>query len=43
MAQHPREETRMKRSLLFMLVSVMTVCGVGVTHGKECQSVNFPE
>jgi hypothetical protein len=32
----------MKRSLLFMLVSVMTVCGVGVTHGKECKSVNFP-
>jgi len=33
----------MKRSLLFMLVSVMTVCGVGVTHGQECQSVNFSE
>ena len=33
----------MKRSLLFVLVSVMTVCGVGVAHGKECQGINFPE
>lgn len=33
----------MKRSLLFVLVSVMTACGVGVAHGKECKGVNFPE
>jgi hypothetical protein len=33
----------MKRSLLFMLISVMTVCSVGVAHGKECQGINFPE
>jgi hypothetical protein len=33
----------MKRKLLFMLVSMMTAFGVGVTHGKECKSVNFPE
>ena len=33
----------MKRSLLFVLVSVMTAFGVGVAHGKECQGVNFPE
>ena len=31
----------MKRSLLFVLVGVMTVCGVGVTHGKECQDINL--
>src|SRR5712664_4248546 len=33
----------MRCSLLFVLVSVMTVCGVGVAHSKECQGVNFPE
>ena len=33
----------MKRSLLLVLVSVITACGVGVAHGKECQGVNFPE
>jgi hypothetical protein len=33
----------MKRRLLFMLVSVLTACGVGVAHGKECQGINFPE
>ena len=33
----------MKRNLLFVLVSVMTVFGMGVAHGKECQGVNFPE
>ena len=33
----------MKRSLLFVLVSVMTACGIGVAHSKECQGVNFPE
>ena len=33
----------MQYSLLFVLVSVMTVCGVGVAHSKECQGVNFPE
>jgi Chalcone isomerase-like len=33
----------MRYSLLFVLVSVMTVCGVGVAHSKECQGVNFPE
>ena len=33
----------MQRSLLFVLVSVMTAFGVGVAHGKECQGVNFPE
>jgi hypothetical protein len=43
MAQYPREETRMKRCLLFVLVSVMTAFGVGVAHGKDCQGVNFPE
>jgi hypothetical protein len=33
----------MKRSLLFVLVSVITACGIGVAHGKACQGVNFPE
>src|SRR5215471_3182434 len=33
----------MKRSLLFVLVSVMTAFGLGVAYGKECQGVNFPE
>ena len=33
----------MQRSLLFVLVSVMTACGVGVAHGKDCQGVNVPE
>jgi hypothetical protein len=33
----------MKRSLLFVLVSVMTAFDVEVAHGKDCQSVNFPE
>ena len=33
----------MQRSLLFVLVSVMTAFGVGVAHGKACQGVNFPE
>lgn len=33
----------MKHSLLFVLVSVITACGIGVAHGKECQNVNFPE
>jgi hypothetical protein len=32
-----------KRSLLFALVSVLTVFGVGVAHSKECQGVTFPE
>jgi hypothetical protein len=32
----------MQRSLLFVLVSVITVCGIGVAHGKACQGVNFP-
>ena len=26
-----------------MLVSVLTACGIGVAHGKDCQGVNFPE
>ena len=33
----------MKCSLLFVLVSMMTACGIGVAHGKDCQGVNFPE
>src|SRR5215813_15323145 len=33
----------MKRSLLFVLVSVLTAFGIGVAHGKDCQGVNFPE
>jgi hypothetical protein len=33
----------MQCSLLFVLVSMMTAFGMGVAHGKECQSVNFPE
>jgi hypothetical protein len=33
----------MKRPLLFVLVSVMTMFGIGAAHGKECQGVNFPE
>ena len=33
----------MKCSLLLVLVSVLTVFGLGVAHGKECQGVNFPE
>jgi hypothetical protein len=33
----------MKRSLLFVLVSVLVACSIGVVHGKECQGVNFPE
>ena len=33
----------MKRSLLFVLVSVITVFVTGVAHSKECQGVNFPE
>jgi hypothetical protein len=33
----------MKRSLLFVLVSVLTMFGIGVAHSKECQGVNFPE
>ena len=37
------EGTRMKRNLLFVLVSVITVLGIGVAHGKDCQGVNFPE
>ena len=37
------EGTRTKRSLLCMLVSVLTACSIGVAHGKDCQSVNFPE
>jgi Chalcone isomerase-like len=37
------EGTRMKRNLLFVLVSVITMFGIGVAHGKDCQGVNFPE
>jgi hypothetical protein len=33
----------MKRILLFVVVSLFTVLGIGVAHGKECQGVNFPE
>jgi hypothetical protein len=33
----------MKRSLLLVLVSVLTVFSIGVAHGKECQGVTFPE
>jgi hypothetical protein len=33
----------MKRSLLFVLVSVITVFSIGVAHGKACQGVDFPE
>jgi hypothetical protein len=33
----------MQRNLLSVLVSVMTVCGVGVAYGKGCQGVTFPE
>jgi hypothetical protein len=33
----------MKRNLLFGLVSVVTVFGIGVAHGKDCQGVTFPE
>ena len=32
----------MKRSLLFVLVSVITVCSMGVAHGTACQGVDFP-
>jgi hypothetical protein len=32
-----------KRGLLFALVSVITVFGIGVAHSKECQGVTFPE
>jgi len=37
------EGTRMKRNLLLVLVSVITMFGIGVAHGKDCQGVNFPE
>src|SRR5215468_3158726 len=33
----------MKRSRLFVLVSMLTAFGIGVAHGKDCQGVNFPE
>src|SRR5215475_26005 len=33
----------MKCSLLFVVVSVLMVCGIGVAHGKDCQGVTFPE
>ena len=33
----------MQRNLLFVLVRVMTACGVGVAHSKDCQGVNVPE
>lgn len=33
----------MQRSLLSVLVSVMTAFGVGVVYGKDCQGINFPE
>ena len=39
---HVRKQV-MKCSLLFVLVSMMTACGIGVAHGKDCQGVNFPE
>ena len=37
------EGTRMQRNLLFVLISVMTACGVGVAHSKDCQGVDVPE
>ena len=37
------EGTRMKRNLLLVLVSVITMFGIGVAHGKDCQGANFPE
>ena len=36
-------ESSMQYKLLFILVSVITACGIGVAHGKACQGVNFPE
>jgi hypothetical protein len=33
----------MKHSLLFVVVSVLTVFGMEVAHGKDCQGVTFPE
>src|SRR5262245_24114799 len=33
----------MKPHVLLMLVSVITAVSVGVTHGKECKGVSFPE
>jgi hypothetical protein len=33
----------MRRSLLFVLVSVITALSFGMAHGKDCQGVTFPE
>ena len=33
----------MKCSLLLVLISMITVYGIGAAYGKECQGVNFPE
>lgn len=33
----------MKRHLLLMLAGLTAVFAIGVTHGKECEGVSFPE